>query len=461
MKVKRKLIWSIATIFLLSSFIVGSCSPVGASAKGPADTHGAETHLVVSSPDAARDVTLAYLRDDYSSVPSPSAGWNKEIISSQDAVATNTFLYSFRNWTVSVVSPIVDPRTKVFTVIVSNQAQDFKWAGLIDAFGEIKKMGQFQPTPVPPTPTFVPTNTPVPTSTPVPATSTPVASSCNDASFIDDVTVPDGTTFPPGTEFLKVWRLRNVGTCTWTTGYDLVFIGGNRMDAQRTVALAESVRPGETINVGVRMIAPNVPGNYQGFWMVQNANGSRFGIGDNADDSFWVSIQVAGNASNHKYDFALDYCDAIWRSGTGRVSCSDSSTPQNGTVQFLNAPNLENRHENEPTIWVHPNEVRDGWIEGIYPAITIQSGDSFKAWVGCLEGYELCDVTFYLSYVGADSHTHALGTWHEVYDNQVTTLDIDLSNLAGQSVQFILGVEANTTNVSSAQGFWFVPRIER
>ena len=51
--------------------------------------------------------------------------------------------------------------------------------------------------------------------------------------------------------------------------------------------------------------------------------------------------------------------------------------------------------------------------------------------------------------------------WHEVYDNQVTKIDIDLSSLAGQSVQFVLGIEASSEDVSSAQGFWFVPRIER
>jgi hypothetical protein len=37
---------------------------------------------------------------------------------------------------------------------------------------------------------------------------------------------------------------------------------------------------------------------------------------------------------------------------------------------------------------------------------------------------------------------------------------MDLSDLAGERVQFILGVEANTRNVEDAQGFWFVPRID-
>lgn len=71
------------------------------------------------------------------------------------------------------------------------------------------------------------------------------------------------------------------------------------------------------------------------------------------------------------------------------MSCGDESSPQDGLVQFLISPELENRHENEATIWLHPNETRDGWIEGIYLAVTLESGDHFRAWVGCLAGYEL------------------------------------------------------------------------
>jgi hypothetical protein len=195
--------------------------------------------------------------------------------------------------------------------------------------------------------------------------------------------------------------------------------------------------------------------------MLRNARGELFGIGDDADDSFWVEIQVAGNSTNYQYDFALDYCEAIWRSATGRLPCGDVSTPVDGSVQFLAAPALENRQENEPAIWLHPNETRNGWVEGSYPPITIQSGDSFIAWVGCLEGNDLCDVTFYLAYTGEDDRTYTLKRWDEVYDNQVTVIDLDLSSLAGESVQFILGMETNTANVNSAQGFWFVPHIER
>ena len=72
-----------------------------------------------------------------------------------------------------------------------------------------------------------PTKTPIPpTATPVPPTNTPVPTAityCDWAAFITDVTVPDGTQFAPGEVFTKTWRLKNIGTCTWTPDYDIAF----------------------------------------------------------------------------------------------------------------------------------------------------------------------------------------------------------------------------------------------
>jgi hypothetical protein len=70
-------------------------------------------------------------------------------------------------------------------------------------------------------------------------------------------------------------------------------------------------------------------------------------------------------------------------------------------------------------------------------------------------------LTFYLDYEDEDDKVHRLGEWTEVYDGEVSIIDVDLTNLADKSVNFILGVEANSKNVSDAHGFWFVPHIER
>jgi hypothetical protein len=116
---------------------------------------------------------------------------------------------------------------------------------------------------------------------------------CTDrAEFIADVTVPDGSDFTPGQAFVKTWRLRNAGTCTWTSSYDLVFDHGDAMGGPASQALLGLVHPGETVDLSVDLSAPSAEGGYQGFWLLRNSEGMVFGIGVNANIAFWVEIEV-------------------------------------------------------------------------------------------------------------------------------------------------------------------------
>ncbi|MEN6392564.1 MAG: NBR1-Ig-like domain-containing protein, partial [Anaerolineaceae bacterium] len=100
------------------------------------------------------------------------------------------------------------------------------------------------------TPTPSPSATPVPTIT---QTSTPTEVCFDKAEFVKDITVPDGTLFSPGDEFVKTWRLRNVGTCTWTELYQLVFVGGDPMGGASSTPLSEVVPQGETIDLSISL----------------------------------------------------------------------------------------------------------------------------------------------------------------------------------------------------------------
>ena len=133
------------------------------------------------------------------------------------------------------------------------------------------------------TSTSTSTKTPSPTVTKLP---------CDRAKFISDVTVPDGTDFSPGENFTKTWRLKNDGSCTWNTGYKLVFDHGDQMDAPGSVSLTGDVQPGQTVNLSVNMTAPSGNGIYKGYWKLRNESGDKFGIGNNANVAFWVEIEV-------------------------------------------------------------------------------------------------------------------------------------------------------------------------
>jgi hypothetical protein len=109
------------------------------------------------------------------------------------------------------------------------------------------------------------------------------------------VTVPDGTTFAPGATFTKTWRLKNVGTCAWSTSYQLVFFSGEQMGAPASANFPQNVAIGQTVNVSINMTAPSTAGSYRGYWMFKNASGALFGIGAQANKPWWVDIKVSGS----------------------------------------------------------------------------------------------------------------------------------------------------------------------
>jgi hypothetical protein len=137
------------------------------------------------------------------------------------------------------------------------------------------------------------TLTPVPSNTPVPsATVSPLP--CNAAVFITDVTVPDNTVIPAGGAFTKTWRLRNVGTCTWNSTYQLVFVSGDALGVPAGYAQALTsgfVSPGQDLDATVNLTAPMAGGTYTGRWAFRDSGGALFTY-------FIVKIQVPAATSH-------------------------------------------------------------------------------------------------------------------------------------------------------------------
>jgi polar amino acid transport system substrate-binding protein len=135
---------------------------------------------------------------------------------------------------------------------------------------------------------------PLPEMTPEPPAQPPA---CVDGmAFVQDLSYDDHNltqlpTVQPGTAFTKSWRVRNSGTCTWGTNYFLVFNHGNNLLAQmggQPVAVAREVKPGETYDFSVNLVAPKEPGQYTAVWNLRNAQNVPFG------ESLWVAINVPG-----------------------------------------------------------------------------------------------------------------------------------------------------------------------
>jgi len=190
------------------------------------------------------------------------------------------------------------------------------------------------------TPTSVlPTLTPTIPPTSVPNTPVPV-SRCDWAYFVGDVSVPDGSSFAPSTAFTKTWRLKNIGTCTWTTAYALVFSSGLPMGGPAAVNLPVNVAPGQIADLSISLTASSSAGHYRGYWMLQNPSGIKFGIGNQANAAFWVDINVAASGLN--VTTTTINADNPDPSTPGQavavnVSVSGSGTTPTGTVAITGA----------------------------------------------------------------------------------------------------------------------------
>lgn len=295
------------------------------------------------------------------------------------------------------------------------------------------------------------------TNTLIPQTPVPV-SRCDAAQFVSDITYPDGSLVARNNTFVKIWRIKNIGTCSWTTSYALVFTGGDSMSGPSAVALTKIVNPGDSIEMPVTFTAPNKDGNYRGYWKLRNAANVLFGIGAQADTAFWVDIKVTGPAYI-AYDFINNHCAATWENGNGALACGVDGGI-NGSAIRLNAPVMEDGStEDEPGLLTVPQDKNNGFISGQYPSMVVQAGDRFRTIVNCQHGTKNCDVFFRLNYK-INGQIKTLASWHEIYEGKYYPVDLDLSSLAGQTVNFILVVDANGAQKND-QAIWLNPHIIR
>lgn len=290
-------------------------------------------------------------------------------------------------------------------------------------------------------------------------------SGCDRADFVEDVTVPDNTRLSPGADFVKTWRLRNAGTCSWTQDYSLVFLNGDAMNAPPSVPLtSQPVAPGETVDVSVNMQAPGESGSYRGEWQLRNAAGEVFGVGEN-DRAIWVDVDVLV-ASGVVYDFVAQASRAEWFSGAGSnlnvtLTYGGDDADPNGVAKVVDEVMLEGGRISSKVLLTHPMREQNGVIAGIFPEYTVQPGDRFRARIGFMMPQGTCgdgNARFELDYRDS-SGWNSFNEWDAACDGRLDLVEVDISRLRGQTVQFILVVRAN----GSPQDDWAVwnsPLIE-
>ena len=112
----------------------------------------------------------------------------------------------------------------------------------------------------------------------------------------------------------------------------------------------------------------------------------------------------------------------------------------------------------------HPQFVDDGVITGFYPAYTVVSGEHFKAKIGFLAQSDgTCgagNAKFQLNYKeSGSSETKNLGEWTDSCDGTLKDVDVNLSSIAGKTVQFALAVLANGS-AGQDWAVWVGPQVK-
>ena len=144
----------------------------------------------------------------------------------------------------------------------------------------IDQLTQQAPT-IAPTPVF--TNTPKVTATPTRQQPTntlvqPTAATCSKFQLVSE-TIPDGTVLALNQAFVKTWKVKNTGTCSWTTSYRLVFsypVGGTM--GGTTIPMPTTVAVGDTVDLTLNLKVPNKTGNLTSVWALEDDKSQPFGL---------------------------------------------------------------------------------------------------------------------------------------------------------------------------------------
>ena len=131
-----------------------------------------------------------------------------------------------------------------------------------------------------------------PTAIPSPTSQGSTSDNCYKARFEGVETIPDGTRMPLEKRFTKTWRVKNIGTCTWTIDMEVFWVQGDLIGADSVNRLTEvEVPPNGYAEVAIEMKTPNESGTYKGYWKLRHPT-RIFGVGPLGNEPLWVEISA-------------------------------------------------------------------------------------------------------------------------------------------------------------------------
>jgi hypothetical protein len=225
--------------------------------------------------------------------------------------------------------------------------------------------------------------------------------------------------------------------------------------------LTKVVRPDETVDLSVDMVAPQNGGTFRSEWKLRNRNGEIFGTGKNGDLTIWAQIRVnTPQGGGTQYDFVSSASSAAWYSAAGEsagapLAFNGSLDDPNGAAILADGLKLETGQTSGKVLLTVPKQQQNGVVYGVFPSYQVQAGDRFSARVGFAanpDGRCGAGRVIFQLVAQVDDNVNALKEITATCDGSLTPVDVDLSALSGQTVAFILVVRAD----GSPQDDWAV-----
>jgi Ig-like domain from next to BRCA1 gene/Beta/Gamma crystallin len=123
-----------------------------------------------------------------------------------------------------------------------------------------------------------------------PPTTPPQSTGVDKSKYLYDINFQDGSKVSPGQTLTKKWRMKNIGTSSWGSGYQLCFRSGYQLGSSVCTAIS-TTSPGQETDINLLLNIPaNLrPGTYRGDYQLRNPAGTFFG------DPIWFILRIEGS----------------------------------------------------------------------------------------------------------------------------------------------------------------------
>jgi hypothetical protein len=165
----------------------------------------------------------------------------------------------------------------------------------------------------------------------------------------------------------------------------------------------------------------------------------------NADGLYYVTISVlvTGGGTHVAYDFVEMAPTAYWwtKVGTSMVALPfpGALNDDRGFATYQNNVKLSDGNTYARVLETHPQWVDNGWISGKYSGVYVPPGAKLRIKVGLINGANAGNVIFNIGKLGDPATINT----NVAYADGVKVVEANLGAYAGQTIDFVVNVNAN------------------